>query len=127
MDFSNCSPFCFPANSYYKEKQVVVAVHSRDGVRGGNVLVTTRSVKSSRQLQQKLTALREAVTMGRKRRLQASLHTHTTAAPSNTPSMAKTKQHRQEVYIINHCSIITGFFFTPVGAYTDHHPGLFTI
>ncbi len=55
--------------------------------------VTRKSVKIRRQQQQKLTGLWEAANEGRKRRLQASLHKHNTAAPSNTPSMATTEQH----------------------------------
>lgn len=53
--------------------------------------VTTKSVKIRRQQQQKLMGLWDAASEGRKRRLKASLQTHNTAAPCNTPSMARTK------------------------------------
>lgn len=71
---------------------------------------TRKSVKIKRQQQQKLTGLWEAASEGRKRRLQASLQTHKTAAPSNTPSMAAT-QH-------THVGLTyrkTGFLFLPQG------------
>lgn len=42
---------------------------------------TSRSVKRSRQQQQKLTGLLQAASEGRKRRLKAALPTHSAAAP----------------------------------------------
>lgn len=54
-------------------------------------------MKIRRQQQQKLTGLWEAAKEGRKRRLQASLHTHNTTALSNTPSMAATKHIQVQV------------------------------
>lgn len=53
-----------------------------------NSPVSTKSVKSSRQQQPKLTGLRDLGSQGSKRRLKASLHVHSAAAPSSTPSMA---------------------------------------
>lgn len=53
--------------------------------------VTATSLKTSRQQQQKLTALREAGSQGRTRRLEASLHAHQAIAASNTPSMTSAK------------------------------------
>lgn len=57
--------------------------------------VTRKSVRIRRQQQQKLTGLWDAAKEGKKRTLQTSLHTHNTAAPSNTPSMAATKQDKR--------------------------------
>lgn len=56
-----------------------------------NSPVTATSLKTSRQQQQKLTALQEAGSQGRTRRVEASLHVHHAVAASNTPSMASAK------------------------------------
>lgn len=56
-----------------------------------NPPVTAMSLKTRRQQQQKLTALREAGSHGRTRRLEASLQAHHAVAASNTPSMASHK------------------------------------
>lgn len=56
-----------------------------------NSPVMATSLKTSRQQQQKLTALRETGSQGSTRRLEASLHTHHAVAASSTPSMTSTK------------------------------------
>lgn len=48
----------------------------------------SRSVKSSRQQQQKLTTLLQAASEGRKRSWKAALQAHSTAAPCAASSMA---------------------------------------
>lgn len=112
MDFSNCSPFCFPDDSYYKEKQVVVA------------LMYTAEIRLEMDTYLWLRGLWRAAGScsrswlhwekqwpwaGREDCRPVYTRTPQLLPPTHHPWL-KQKQHRQEVYITNHYWIITGFF-----------------